>query len=152
MSSFDPNTFLNSLVTETFQKRNLVPVRDYIGEIGEVKFRSGQQRKDPTKEWNALNIPITVDLSSDPEAMAAVGQPKVTLYDFVGLDLTPSGTLDTAPGRNSRLARYRAAIGAETGPFSPSMLQGKFVRVKVKHELDQNNEPRDAVDSVAKVG
>lgn len=152
-SGFDPNTFLDSTASSAFTKRPPLPIGDYIAVIGEMKGQSGQQKKDPSKTWNALNVPLEVDLSANPQAAEAVGgQTKVILFDFVGLDFTPTGQLDGAPGRNVKLRRYREALGQNVDgqPWSPRMMQGQPIRVKVKHEMYEGD-IRETVDSVNKV-
>lgn len=155
MSNFDPTVFLDAVTTESFTKRNLAPIGDYIATIGEMKVQSGQQKKDTSKSWTALNIPLEVDLTANPAARAVVGQDKIVVFDFVGLDLTESGSLDQSPGRNSRLRAYREALGMnEAGqPFSPRMMQGRMVKIKVAHEQnDPAFDAREKVAGVTKVG
>jgi hypothetical protein len=153
MSEFDPNVFLDGVITEPFTRRPPLPPGDYVGVIGEIRFQSGQQRKDPSKTWHALNIPIEIDTNQSPGVRELVGQDKVILYDFVGLDLTESGMLDTAKGRNRQLGRYREALdmNARGVSFSPRAMQGRTILAKVKTGEFQG-EIRDEIESVAKVG
>lgn len=152
MSTFDPNTFLDSAITEPFTKRPLLPPGDYVGVIGEIKPpQTGQQKKDPTKTWYAINVPIEIDTTQKPGVREMVGQEKVVVFDFVGLDINNHGALDSSPGRNRQLARYREALGMNDGsPFLPRSMQGRTVLVKITRG-DYNGEPREEIGGIAKV-
>lgn len=152
MSNFDPDAFLNSVTTEAGTRRPPLPPGDYVATIGDIRPSAGQQRKDPSKSWHALNIPLTVDLTSRPDARALVGQDSVVLFHFVGVDVTEDGKLDWRAGRNGRLTAYRDALGMnEKGvAFAPPMMTGRQIRVKVKHDTWEG-ELRDAVDGVARI-
>ena len=154
-SIFDPNALLQSTTSESFSRRPPIPAgTELIGVIGEVNPRQNAGKKDPTKMYTFLDIPIEIDLSQNPAVMELVGQPKVTLRDSCILDITPSGTLDGAPGKNGQLRRYREALDMNKPgePFSLLAMQGRPVRVKIKNE-DPNNsgELVDSVGAVAKV-
>jgi hypothetical protein len=150
MSNFDPSTFLDATITEPSTKRLPLPAgRDFVGVIGEVKMRTWQGKTDPTKSGIVADVPITIDLSAYPDV--AIGTPQVTLTDGVMLDLTEGGMIDTSPGKNGKLRRYREALNMnEAGkPFSFRAMQGRTIRVKIKHE-PYEGEVYDKVDSVAK--
>jgi hypothetical protein len=149
MSVFDPNLFLSGTTTEAYQRRPPLPSGDYIAVIEDIKAQSGQQKKDPSKEWYAFNVQLGVDPG---RAREVVGQDKVILFHFVGLDVTPTGSLDWSPGRNRQLGRYREALGMNVAgqPFNPQAMLGRTVTVKVGQE-EYEGEIRDTVDTVAKV-
>lgn len=151
-SQFDTNVFLDAVTTEAGSRRPPLPVGDYIATVGEPKFMQGPQKKDPTKNYQALNVPLEVDVTQNPAARQLVGQDKVVLFHFVGLDFNEGGMLDWGPGRNRNLLAYREALDLNTPgqPFSPRMIQGKTVRVKVNHETYEG-EIRERVGGVAKV-
>ena len=154
MTEFNPLAILEGTTTEEFKKGIALPVGDYIGVIAEFdrekSFKSGTQKADPTKKWSAINVRIDIDLTQYPEAMSVVNQEKISLFDMVMLDLTPSGTLDYATGKNNRLRKYREALGQNTPgtPWAPTHMQGRPVKVKVKHEIYEG-EPQARVDAVA---
>lgn len=155
MSQFDPAAYLDATTSEASTRRPPLPVKDFIGTIGEVKSRSGSFQDKKTgeqKSYVALDIPVEIDISSDPELVKVQGTSKVTLTDGLFLDLTPAGLIDYAPGKNNKLRRYREATGQNVAgqPFSPRMLSGRPVRVKIKHE-PYEGENYDKIDSVAKV-
>jgi hypothetical protein len=117
-----------------------------------MKAQSGMQRKDPTKAWTALNVRLDVDLTTNPSARAIVGQDKVVLFDFIGLDTTPSGGLDQSAGRNSKLRTYREALAmnAPGQPFAPRMMQGRQLLVKIKYGINPNSqEQQEEIAGVA---
>lgn len=152
-SIFDPNALLSTTTSDAFSRRPPIPAgTELVGVIGEVKPRQNAGKKDPTKMYTFLDIPIEIDLSQAPHIMEALGQPKVTLRDSCILDVTPAGSLDGAPGKNGQLRRYREALDMNKPgePFSLLAMQGRPVRVKIKNE-DNNGELVDAVGAVAKV-
>lgn len=151
MSNFDPETFLHATTTEASTRRPPIPAGlDFVGTIGEVKAEAWQSR-DGTKSGMKFNIPLRLDLTSNPEVMKACGTDAVTLTDSVMLDLTSGGTIDYSPGKNSKLRRYRDALDLNKAgePFSPAMFQGRLIRAKIKHDLYEG-EVYDKIDSVAK--
>jgi hypothetical protein len=59
----------------------------------------------------------------------------------VFIDLTDSNTIDNAPGRNRRQKEYRDALDLNKpgDVFNWRMVQGKPIKVKIDHELYENN-------------
>lgn len=160
-SPFDPEAFLNSTTTEASEKRPPLPVArgplagDYVGVLGSPKIRPWQSSKDPTKSGLALDIPIAIEVPPDVQAECKLKN-IVQLTHGIFLDVTAAGALDYSPGANRQLRAYREATGLNTpgSPFSLRMLEGKTVRVKVKHEPwdhDGISEMQDRVDGVAKM-
>lgn len=154
MTDFNPLAILEGTTDREFTKSPALPVGDYIGVIAEFdkdkSFKSGTQKSDPTKTWSAINVRIDFDLTQYPNARAACNVDKVSLFDMVMIDLTPSGTLDYGTGKNNRLRRYREALGQNTAgvPWAPTHMQGRPIKVKVKHEIYEN-EPQARVDAVS---
>lgn len=151
MSTFDPSTFLDATITEANTKRSPIPAGvDVAAVIGEPKSRSWNS-KDGTKSGIAIDVPLEIDLTAYPDLQKAVGIPKVTISDSIMLDLTESGGIDNAPGKNGKLRRYREALGMNNPgqPFSFRMMQGRMLKVKIKHRTYEG-ELYDEVDSVAK--
>lgn len=153
-SAFDPASFLDATTTEALTRRPPIPAgTELLGIIGEPKPRQSPGKKDPTQVYTFLDLPIEFDLSQNPAVQAQIGQPKVTLtYGFM-IDVTASGALDTSAGKNGRLRQLREALGmnAPGQPFSPRMLQGRQIRAKIGHRVDErDNEVYDQVDGVAK--
>lgn len=136
-SMFDPNSFLDATFTEPTEKRPPIPAQDYMAQIGEVKARTWQGKKDPTKSGIAWDIPLVIDIPADIQTQLGLTMPTITLTDSLMLDLTDSGTIDQGVGKNRKLLNYREAIdmNKKGDVFSARMMQGKLVRVKVTHDL-----------------
>jgi len=150
MSTFDPSSFLDATITEPSVKRAPLPAgRDFVGIIGEIKARTWVGKADPSKSGVVMDIPIELDLSAYPDVN--IGATKVTLTDGIMLDMTDSGGIDTAPGKNGKLRRYREALGMNTAgqPFSFRAMQGRTIKVKISHRTYEGD-IFDQVDSVAK--
>lgn len=149
-SAFDPSTFLDSSIDEPSIRRPPLPMgTEIIGIIGEPKVRSGQQKADPSKTWTTVDLPIEIDLTSRPDIKAIVGVDKVVITDGVMLDISPAGTIDNSPGKNGKMRRYREATGLNQPgqSFSFRMLQGRPVKVKIKHRMWEG-EAFDDIDAV----
>lgn len=154
--SFDPVSFLEQSTTEALTRRP--PIQAGIelqGIIGEPKARQSAGKKDPTATFTFLDLPVEFDLTQNPQVAAAVGQDKVTLtYGFL-VDITPSGALDTSPGKNGRLRQLREALGMNKPgeSFNPRSLQGRMARFKISHRINEvDGEVYDQIDGVAKAG
>jgi len=149
-TNFDPSVFLDATITEPNTKRSPLPAgRDFVGIIGEVKMRTWQGKADPTKSGIVADVPIEIDLSAYPDVQ--IGAAKVTLTDGIMLDTTEAGMIDTSPGKNGKLRRYRESLGMnEAGkPFSFHAMQGRTIKVKISHRTYEGD-IFDQVDSVAK--
>lgn len=153
--NFDPMAFLDAATSEAFTKRPPLPVGDYIATVGELAPRSGEIKKGDRKgeQYQALNVPLEISLDQYPEAKNALGGAvdKVTVYHMVMLDVK-NGSLDNSPGKNNNLRRYREALDLNTPgqPFAPRMMQGRPIRVKIKHDIYEG-ELQERVDSISKI-
>lgn len=138
MSAFDPTTFLNATMDQPLEKRASLPEGDYTGIIGRPEIRVNQGKKDPTKTYVFLDIPITVEVPTELQSNLSLPA-NITVRDSLILDLTASGSLDLAPGRNSGLRRYREALDLNKpgDAFSIASLEGRALKARVKHELYQ---------------
>lgn len=151
MSHFDPESFLDATTTEASTRRNPIPAgADVVATIGAPKSRSWTSR-DQTKSGIAVDVPLTIDLTAYPDLRAQVGVDRVLVQDSIMLDLTEKGDIDYGPGKNSKLRRYREALGMNVPgqPFSIRAFEGRQIKVKIKHRLYEG-EAYDEVDSVAK--
>jgi len=154
ISSFDPSTFLDATTTEALVRRPPLPVGDYIGTVGEPKSRSWTSKKEDAKvkAGIAIDVPVKIDLSSYPDAQSALGGiDSVQLTAGIMLDLNEGKMIDWGVGKNGALRRWREALGMNNPgeAFSIRAMQGRQVRVKVKHE-PYEGENYDKIDSVAK--
>jgi len=146
-SAFDPSVFLDAQVNEVNEKRPPLPVENpddanglYMAVIGEIKADSGIVGKGDNagKPWVSMIIPLRIQV---PPVIQALGLPaELILTDRAFLDLTPQGGLDNSKGKNRRQKDYRDATGTNQAgvPFAWRQLQGKVIKVKVNHELYQD--------------
>lgn len=141
MSAFDVDSFLDAQTTEAASKRPPLPAgSEYTATIGEPVGRAGE--KDG-KSWAAVDFPMTLILENGDS---------VTLKYGTFLDVTDNGKdLDWSPGRNTGLRRLREATGLNVKgeKFSPRMLQGHVVKVKIKHRIYEGD-IFDEIGAVAK--
>ena len=150
-SQFDPAQFLDASTTEANTRRPPLPSGTVLqGIILDITSRAWQGKKDPTQSGVALDIKIQCQVTPDLQSQ---GQPaELQMTDGIMLDLSPSGTIDMAPGKNNKLRRYREStdLNVPGQAFSPRMLIGKVVKVKTKVE-PYEGEMYDRVDSIAHV-
>lgn len=148
MTGFDPSTFLSQRTSDDFTKRPPLPAGlEIIGVIGtELKTRQTQGKDDPSVTYNWLDIPIKLDLSSCPAIPARVREAlgdSLTLTHGIRLDFTPSGALDSSPGKNGGLRQYREAtkLTKEHGivDFGITDLCGRIVKAKISHREYQGD-------------
>jgi len=151
MSAFDPATFLSATMDQPLEKRSPLPEGDYIGVIGKPEIRVNAGKKDPSKTYIFLDIPITVEVPADLQASLSL-PPTLTVRDSLILDQTAAGGLDMSPGRNTGLRRYREALDLNKpgDSFSISGLEGRPIRAKVRHEL-YNEQIQERVGGIAAV-
>lgn len=150
-SVFDPAAFLSATTTEVNERRPNIPADNpespdgcYSAMIGEIKpenLKSGTIGKgDKTGQpWLQIPVPLKLQL---PPAVQALGLPgEFQLTDGVFVDLTPQGGMDNAKGKNRQQKAYRDATGTNNPgePFSWMMLTGKWVKVKLAHEIYNGN-------------
>ena len=145
VANFNPDSFLDQETDQASTRRPPLPVGEYTGIITDLSQRAWTSR-DQTKSGWAFDVQIEVQTGG------AAGQPPtLRVKDSVMLDTNEAGALDYSPGKNNRLRRYRDATGLNDpgSRFSPRMLIGKSVKVKIKHRIAEN-EAYEEVDSVAK--
>ena len=149
MSQFDPEAFLDATIDKPLTKRPPINPNSYSATIGEVKSRAWASR-DGTKSGIAFDVPLEVQL--DPAEGDRIGQPTVIITDSVMLDLTTDGGIDDGPGKNRKLRAYREATGLNGAgeKFSVRMLQGRQVKVAVKHHAADDGEVYERIGAVAK--
>lgn len=150
VSMFDPQAFLDVSIEDALEKREVLPIGDYLAVIGEVTARAWTGKKDATKSGIAWDIPLVIDVPAELQAELELPA-TLTLKDSIMLDLTEGGTIDTSKGKNNRLRLYREATDTNRKgeSFSARKLVGKIVTVKVNHEI-YNEAPVERVQSVAK--
>ena len=145
---FDPQSFLDAETTTKSERRPPLPVGDYLAVIGEVSTKPGQ--KDD-RAWVQVIIPLSIQVPPNIKQELGYTTDTLTLTDRPFLDLTESGTIDWGPGRNRAIRAYREATDQNVAgeSFSLRRLQGRPVKVKVTHEL-YNNETQERIGGVTK--
>jgi hypothetical protein len=133
--TFDPNSFL----AQTFEGANDTsitpcPEGEFLAVADKVDMKQWSS-KDGSK--SGLKLTVLWDIQDDA-VKAHCGRESVKVPQDVMLDLTDSGQLDMAKGRNVRLGRLREALdlNAPGRPFSFAMIQGRMAKVKVGHRVD----------------
>ena len=129
MSTFNPDSFLNTSVSEpsstTFTP---VPEGDYTASVKEIKPRS-------TDSGKAI---LDVTWAIDDAAVADItGMKNPSVRQSIFLDITDAGGLDMGKGKNISLGRLRDALGQNTPgqSWQPGMLVGGVAKVTVKHRM-----------------
>jgi hypothetical protein len=149
MSQFDPNVFLQSTVSEVQERRNPLPESNefdesgnglYTGVVGEPTTRDGvvgEGKQRAGRPWIQVQIPIKVQVPPQYQQQLKL-PPELTFSQGVFLDLTEDDRgLDLSPGKNQGMMRWRQMfdLNKPGDSFSWNMLQGRPVRVKLKHEV-----------------
>lgn len=128
---FNPEAFASSVVDGAMSTRLVpVPAGEYTALIEKIAAR-------PTNEKGSTPCDITYDIQDD-NLKVQLALPKITCRGNVWLDITSSGGLDNGEGKNTGLGRLREAVGQNdpAKPWSPSMLIGQLVRVKVTQSIN----------------
>lgn len=132
--NFDPSAFVNLEISTPLVRRPPLAEGDYLATIGEVKAAQWHSEKLGTTGLK-YNVPLTLEVP--PDQQDKVGSTQVKLTDGIMLDLTDGGGLDLGTGKNGTLRRYREALDMNKpgDVFSAAKMQGRLVKVKIKHEL-----------------
>lgn len=149
-SVFDPNQFLDATTTEALERREPLPVGDYQAEIADVEIKPWVGKQDPTKSGIAAYLKVKVNVKSNPDA-SKLTYDELTMRDSIMIDQTPDGSIDYSKGKNSQLRIYREALDMNKPgqPFSFRMMLGRILKVRVKHEVYQN-QIQDRIDAPIK--
>lgn len=154
---FDPNAFLSQETTTASEKRPPVSAQDYIATIKEIKadrWQSKDKIDELTGELKSGPLFIfTLELDLPESERERCKIKGLTLTDRLMLDVVPGGgALDFSVGKNNRLRLYREATGLNVAgqSFSPGMLVGKLIKVRVAHEVYQD-QIQERVGAVGKV-
>jgi hypothetical protein len=143
--------FLDETTEKALEKRPPLPVQDYTAVIEKIDAREWVGKTDPSKSGVALDIKLRIDIPADVQDQLGFDQPTLLLNDSVMIDIVPGGKgIDWSKGKNNQLRKYREATGTNVAgqPFSPRMLEGKVVRVKIGHR-EYQGAPVEEVAGVA---
>lgn len=132
MSSFDPENFLNTEFTG-------VGSTEYVP-CPEGEFNAMVKSIKPRVLQDGRPILDVTYIITDSTVQEETGMAEPTVRQTHWLDITESGGLDFGRGKNVSLNRLRDALGQNTGaPWSPGMLVGGAVVVKVAHSIDKRD-------------
>ncbi|MCE5191513.1 MAG: hypothetical protein LLG08_07130 [Actinomycetia bacterium] len=142
MSFFDPNAYLDLEITESFEKRPLVPASDFPSEIQEIIPREWASKDKVNADGSpkkGIMYEIKHNVLIPEDVKAAVGlKPdfKLVLTDYVMVDRNEQGGLDSSPGANRQLRAYREALDMNKPgvAFRPREMAGRIVLIRLKHE------------------
>lgn len=128
MSTFNPDTFLNTEVKGPMEtKFTPVPENDdgYVASIESISARN------PKDDVFILDVNWNIH---DDDLKAKMGRDKILVRQSVFLDYE-DGRLQFGENKNVQLGRLREAVGQNTGkPWSPHMLIGAGpARIKTKN-------------------
>ena len=134
---FDANAFMQA----TFEGENdtvriPIPAEEWDA-IAEKVDLSQWTSKDGSK--SGLKLTILWEIMSD-EVREITGRSKNVVRQDIMLDLTDDARLDMGKGMNVALGKLRQAVGLNTPgeAFSFPMIQGRNAKIKVKHEMYEN--------------
>ena len=141
MSMFDPNAFLDLEITEAFERRPALPVRDYPTLIQEVTARQWTSKdkyndNGTLKSGVAYDLTFVVQVPLDIKEQIGLKTDTLTIKDSVMVDLNANGGLDTSPGANRQLRNYREALDMNKPgqAFRAREMAGRMVLLRIKHE------------------
>lgn len=141
MSMFDPNAFLDLEITEAFERRPALPVRDYptlIQEVAARQWTSKDKYNDngTLKSGVAYDLTLVLQVPLDIKEQIGLKTDTLTIKDSVMVDLNANGGLDTSPGANRQLRNYREALDMNKPgqAFRAREMAGRMVLLRIKHE------------------
>lgn len=132
MSTFNPDTFMNTSTTEANSTSYTpVPEGEWTGVIKEIKPRAA-------KEAAILDVIWLVD---DQSVVEATGMKQPIVRQTIFLDITESGGLDAAKGKNIALGKLREAVdqNQKGRQWAPGMLVGQVAKIRVAHRTYEDS-------------
>jgi hypothetical protein len=152
---FDPTAFLDVELSAPLVRRPPLPVGDYTAVVGEVRAETWTGRpggKSEGKSGMKYVVPLAIEVPSAVVTQLGLTNPTLTLTDSIMLDLNEGGTIDTGPGKNSGLRRYRDALDMNKpgDAFSARKMQGRPIKVKIGHEV-YNGEAVERIEGVTRI-
>lgn len=148
MSDFNPETFLNTTVDGALDTKIVpCPVGEYMALADKVTIEKWAARDGSS---SGLKVKIMWEILDD-SAKEVTGRDTLKVKQEQMLDLTDTGQLDMAKGKNVGLGRLREALDLNKAgePFAFSMIQGRMATVKVSHRVS-GEDVYDEIKAVAK--
>lgn len=134
---FDASQLLNSTISGALSTQaEQCPPGEFPALIQGVDIKDFQYRSGERAGQTGYRLEVQY-LILDPQVEASLGRQPLVRSSIM-LDVTSNGGLDHGKGKNFRLGALREAVGQnqEGRPWSPKMLEGNSVIVKVKHRMD----------------
>lgn len=158
IGSFDPSLLLGAQTSEANTRRPPIPAGQAVrGRLGAPKIRQAEGKKETNKGevYTFLEIPVELDMNSNPGAKAAIGGlDMVPVTWSTRLDLAANNQgFDMSPGKNNGLRQLREATNLNNPGqiFSIPMVEGREVLCMIKNEKGQDDEIYDRIGSLAKI-
>lgn len=132
--SFDPNTFLNQQYDEALDTKLVpCPAGEYLALADKVDIKQWSAKDGSS---SGLKLEVLWEIQ-DENVKALLGRDVVKVPMQQMLDLTDTGQLDFAKGKNVGLGRIREALDLNTPgePFAFGMIQGRMATAKVSHRI-----------------
>lgn len=139
--NFDPAAFLDMPVSEVSVKRPPIAAGDYISIIKDVVaevWSSKDKYDDKTGQLKSgikYTVTLTVEVPEAERTRVGMTQTALELKDSIMLEMNDAGGIDTAPGKNGALRRYRDAtdLNKAGDVFQARKMIGKMILVKIAH-------------------
>ena len=133
MSSFNPETFLFTETTNSFETEAIpVPVGEWSAIIKSIKPRAlSDGRGVLDVYWIVL----------DEEVKAELDMAEPMVRQSIWLDLDDNGNLADGKNKNVQLGQLRDAVSQNRKgqPWAPGMLINQMAKVKVSHSIDKRD-------------
>ncbi len=151
-SMFTPEQFVNMSTEAGFDtKRTNVPEGEYIAVIKDKSFRVEESKKDG-RSFVVLDVRWRIDDSALAEKL---NLREVLVTQSLFLDVDAGGKLEKGPNKNIALGKLLEALGQNTGPWTPGMLDGAGpCKILIAHD-PSDKDPTikyDRVKAVVKMG
>lgn len=139
---FDPQAFLDMPIDEANVKRPPLMAGDYTSIIKDVVpevWQSKDKYDEKTRQLKSgikYNVIHTVEVpEAERNRVGITGMTSVELKDTIMLEMNDSGGIDTAPGKNGALRRYRDALDMNKPgvTFKPREMIGRPICVRLAH-------------------
>lgn len=151
-SQFNPDLFLQTSYSEqTSTKTEPLPDGEYTALIKTLIPRQVQGKQDASKLYVFLDMELEIPLNG--ELQSKLGREKSVIRHSIGIDMTESGAIDMAKGKNVQLGRLREAANQNVlgEPWTPAQLVNRLVKAKVGHE-PSDKDPTIIYNRVEAVG
>jgi hypothetical protein len=156
---FDPAAFLDVPVEEVLVKRPPIDVGDYVATIKDVTAAAWASKSKVDEKTGALksglkyDLTLTVEVPDSVRERIGLDKTTIELRDGIMLELNSGGGIDTAPGKNGALRRWRDAtdLNKPGVPFTARQFIGKMVMLKIAHR-EYPEGSGDLVEQISGIG